>query len=105
MKEFEKFNAHPKYGDIAPKSNHGNGHKRSRCRNKKLKSLYGSQKDYLHTTVYFSDTRQCLKEVHALRSKIRKFAKNISNRKIRHNDNIPNYGSYKKFCRGLWWFI
>ena len=98
-------NNHPKYGVMKEGNRRGNGYRRSRCRNSRLKGLYGIQKSYLHRTVYFSEENQCLMEGSVLDSKVRKFAKNISNRRIRHYAKIPNYGGYKKVYRAMWWFI
>lgn len=99
------MNIHPKYGEMKDGNKRGNGYHRSSCRNSRLKALYGIQKGYLHTTVYFSEEKQCLMEGPVLDSKVRKFAKNISNRRIRRYAKIPDYGGYKKVYRAMWWFI
>ena len=69
------MNSHPKYGEMKVGSKRGNGYYRSRCRNSRLKALYGIQKGYLHTTVYFSEEKQCLMEGPVLQFKIGKYAK------------------------------
>ena len=91
----EQINKHPKYGNVKSLNKHGNGYFRSRTRNHKLKLKFQSRSNETWTTgVSFDKVKNRLVWFSNLWH--RKYWRGVANHRVRHNEDVPDYGSYKK---------
>ena len=91
----ELRNKHPKYGNVKIMNRHSNGYFCSRTRNHRLKLRYQSRSHFLWTTgVFFNRNKNRLVWFSNLWH--RKYWRGVANHRVRHNEDVPDYGSYKK---------
>lgn len=92
----EQINKHSKYGNVKSLNRHSNGHFRSRTRNHRLKLKLECENNAIWTTgVFFDDDKNRIVWYNNLWN--RKYWRGMANRRIRYSEDVPDYGSYKKF--------
>ena len=95
MFEDLEVSKHPKYGTELTRGRRGNGWCRSKIRQHKLEcGLKNTLNAILTTGVFFNKDKNRLVWFNSMWH--RKFWRRVFNRRLRHIEDIPNYGSYRK---------
>ena len=78
-----------------------------RCQNRKhrLIKLYNNTKNSYGSGVYYDeDKKRYIRYSFSKSSKLPKFLKKVSNKKLRHSKDTLNKGKYKKYF-DYWWSL
>jgi hypothetical protein len=77
-------------------------YKRSKCRNDRLKKLYAETKNYYGLGVYYDKKKKRLIRCYISKRGRRRYYKRYSNKLVRREKVIGDYGYFKKVY-DLWW--
>ena len=91
----EQINKHPKYGNVNSLNRRSNGYFRSETRNHRLKLKFQRRDNKIWTTGVFFD-RYKNRLVWFSNLWHRKYWRGVANHIVRHTEDVPDYGSYKK---------
>jgi len=90
-----EVNKHPKYGTEVTRGRRSNGWLRSKTRQHRLEQgLKNTSNEIWTTGVFFDEDKNRLIWFSNLWH--RKFWRGVFNRRLRHIEDIPDYGSYRK---------
>lgn len=81
------------------------GYRRSRNERKKLKKLYRKTKNSCRGGAWYNDDKERYIRYSASNTPgYSKYLRKLSNRKLRHSNDVLNYGLYRKIF-DYWWVL